>query len=368
MRIVLLRPKPIQRQRRRFLLPSKVAAGTIAITAPVTNQWKRAGTGSVNFTVSGTYTGSPTAIEISSGGAYATLDAAPAAGSYTGTISLGNSDTDYTLTVRFSNDTGVTASVVGIAAVKKVVAVLEQSNGAGRGTSNQTARTNHGDSAHKMKRTGYANLADPTGTDGSAAGSYALHVVTTLGALLGERLGIVNRAVGGTKVSQWQKGDTQYDDLLDEITLVNGADIFLCGPCESDAIDGTTAGTYTAAAQDIVDDMTADMAGFGVVPIFLWRSLQLIVSSGGGSASLVNQAAINDGIDDLVSANPGMVYHAEVRSIPAHPDDAYHWFTDQQLADVGAIFAGVAYQALTAEEGGSGPVPMIGSPLIRSLQ
>ncbi len=336
-----------------------VSAGTIAIGAPVANQWKRGGGSSVTFTVSGTYTGSPTHVEVSTDGGsnWATLDSSPSAGAYTGTTSLAASETDYTISVRFSNSTGITASVAGIANLRTVIGYGGQSNEAGRGTNNQTATQVFGSDAHKKKTAaGYAVLADPTGTDGSAAGSYAIHEANILGIALGHRVGIANFAVGATTIADWQKatGMGYYQLLAAAVTAVGGVcDILRMGPCEQDAGLGTSQATYHAALAAFVASWLADFPGTKIV----WRTLQEMDIA--TEATQAHQDAINAAILAAAGSTHGHatgdvagVYLAEVRSYPATTPSDPHWRTDQQLADVGGIMATADYIALNPAAGG----------------
>lgn len=326
-------------------------AGTIAIAAPVANQWHRGGGSAITVTVSGTETPAG-AVEYSTNGGstWATLDASGAGGNYSGPVSLAASETDCTIQVRLASNHAVTASATGVANLQRVIALGGQSNEAGRGTTNQTPLPLFGSDASRMKPIGtYAALADPTGTDGSGAGSYAIHELNILGAALGHRLGLCNYAVGGTTLAQWQKGgggSGYYEALAAAVTAVGGVDILRMGPCESDAIAGTSQATYHAGMVTFVASWLADFPGTKIV----WRTLQHIDT---GSATQPHQDAINAAIiqaagsvNGLAGGDIASVYLGEVRSVPAFPGDTFHWKTDQQLADVGGILAAADYAAL----------------------
>jgi hypothetical protein len=115
---IRLRPKPLWR-RRRFTPPSKTVASSVTLTSPVTQQvFQRegvgAGVGKGDILITGTYTGSPTALEASwNGGGYATVVSSPSGGTFSTKLSR-QSVGSGTLTVRFTNDTGVTASVSNV--------------------------------------------------------------------------------------------------------------------------------------------------------------------------------------------------------------------------------------------------------------
>lgn len=319
------------------------------------------------MTVSGTYTGSPTTVEysINGGSSWSELDAAPAGGNYTGTATLPASESDYSIDVRFSNQTGVTASVSGIANIAVCLAYGGQSNEAGRGTSNQSVRTLTGSGSHKEKTaTGYANLADPTGTDGSAAGSYVPHEVNALSVALGKRIGVVNFAEGGTTIAQWQEGagTNYYEDLATAVTAVGGCSILHMGPCESDAVAGTSEATYHSGMDTFKTSWLADFPTSKI----LWRTMQAIDTA---AASQANQDAINDAIlagcgstHGAATGDIANLYLSDVRSVPAYPGDTYHWVSDQQLGDIGGIQAVAVYRILNPA-GGSGGTVMRGNGL-----
>jgi hypothetical protein len=345
-----------------------VTSGTITCSL-ADDTWGRAGTGNWSPTVSGTYTGSPTTIrgrkrlEGGSYGGYFVVDAAPAGGTWTGPVDFPASDVDYELEVSFGNDTAVTDTVTGLGAVKKVVGVVDQSNGAGTGTNNQTARTTPGCSAHKMlKGSTYSDLGDPT--QAGSTGSKILHFVNVLGALLGIRFGLVNMAVGGNGITTWGSGGSNYVAAKAAFTTVGGVDV-ICGfPRESDAAAGTTQAAYEAAGQALIDDLLAD---FPTIELFVLDDLQTVDAAGGATAP--RQAVVRAGIDALVAANPGLAVKAPVQAVPAYPGNDYHWLTDQQLAEVGGLGAAAAYRVLDPAGGGGGSAVFnpLGAGIVRGL-
>ena len=110
---------------------------TVTVTSPVAYQtFQRTGT-TASIPISGTYSGTPTAIEASfNGGAYATIDASPSGGTFSGTLAS-QSQGQGTLTVRYTNDTGVTDTVADVG-IGDVYLVLGDSIAEGRGTNAQS--------------------------------------------------------------------------------------------------------------------------------------------------------------------------------------------------------------------------------------
>lgn len=114
-----------------------VAAAGIAFTAPSRQQsvapyrmFQRDAQNRATVRISGTYTGSPTAIQYRwKGDAWATLDAAPSAGVFDKTVALQGPDQG-DIEVRFANATGVTAMLPKIG-VGDIFLTLGQSNNVG---------------------------------------------------------------------------------------------------------------------------------------------------------------------------------------------------------------------------------------------
>jgi hypothetical protein len=156
--------------------------------------------------------------------------------------------------------------------------------------------------------------------------------------------------VGGTTLAQWQTfangGSGNYEALKTAVNAVGGCDILRMGPCETDAINGTTQAAYHAGIVTFVASWQADFPSCKIT----WRTLQHIDI---GAAPQVNQDAITGAVLQAAGSIPGKatgdvagVYLLEVRSVPAHPGDQFHWTTDQQLADVGGMAAAADYAAL----------------------
>lgn len=94
-------------------------ADSITVTTPAAGA-----TVGTNFTIAGTYGGAnnPTTIEASfNGSAYQTIDAAPAGGAFTGTFTGATPGTG-TLTVRWSNSTGVSTTVASLTVTSAAIA------------------------------------------------------------------------------------------------------------------------------------------------------------------------------------------------------------------------------------------------------
>ena len=105
----------------------------ITVTSPQSYQiLQRNGANVADIVISGTYSGTPTAIEASFRlGAWQTIVATPAGGVYSGTLTA-QAVGQGTLTVRFTNDTSQAAQIINLG-IGDVFLVAGQSNAAGFG-------------------------------------------------------------------------------------------------------------------------------------------------------------------------------------------------------------------------------------------
>ena len=106
----------------------------ITITSPEAYQIiQRGSNNTASIPITGTYTGSPTAIEARwNNGAWTTIVASPAGGTFSGTLT-GQTAGQGTLEVRHANNTANNASVSNVG-VGEVFVVAGQSNAEGQGT------------------------------------------------------------------------------------------------------------------------------------------------------------------------------------------------------------------------------------------
>jgi len=240
---------------------------TIEISSPVQYQtYQRDGSGQADITISGTYTGTPTAIEASfNGGAYATIDASPGGGAYSGALT-GQAAGQGTLTVRFTNDTAIDATVADIG-IGDVYVVAGQSNAEGRAT-NARSYTHATLKATVFKQSdAWANGNDPTDT-GTSSGSPWPLLATLLMADQSVPVAFITTATGGTKLygGTWTKNGTEYADCVQTIANsgVNGVKAVLWHQGENDANDGVTAVQYAAALSAMLDNLQTDTGFTGM--------------------------------------------------------------------------------------------------------
>jgi hypothetical protein len=249
-----------------------VGSGSVAITTPAQYKtFQRTTNGQLSGTpggttgaiaITGTYTGSPTAIEASfNGGAYATIDAAPAAGTYSGTLT-GQAEGQGTLTVRFTNDTGVTGTKADIG-IGDVFVVAGQSNAEGHGTNNQSYSHASLKATKFSEADAWANCTDPTDLD--AGGSFWPLLATYLLADLGVPVAFITAAENDTGLhdGDWIDGGTAYVNMQAQVTAsgVNGVRAVLWNQGERDVLDEVTRVQHYADLVELAADITADIAG-----------------------------------------------------------------------------------------------------------
>lgn len=256
---------------------SEFDTGTIAITTPVSYQvFQRDGSNVGDIAITGTYTGSPTAIEARfNGGAWATIDASPAAGSYSGTLS-NQAPGQGTLEVRFTNETDTTSSRT-LVGVGDIFVCAGQSNMSGRGTSNQSY------SHATLKACLFGNdytwkeLSDPydsatSQTDavssdaGVVAGSFIPLLATELMALTGVPVAFIPCAKGATGIDpdhlpgvDHQDRATLYGSMVYRALQVGGVKCVLWFQGETDAINGVSQADYNADLDTIANAIQADL-------------------------------------------------------------------------------------------------------------
>lgn len=242
-------------------------AGSITITSPTaydTNQ--RSGTtGSIQIT--GTYTGTPVAIEASfNGGAYTTIVASPSGGTFSGTLT-GQPQGQGTLSVRFTDTTSINASVTPVA-IGDVFVVIGDSNAEGRADFAQTY-TNATLNATKFRQDNlWGNGNDPMDT-GTSVGSHWPLLATMLMADIGVPVAFITTAEGGTDVAgssnTWAKPNAQYTGMQTTVTNsgVTGVKGVLAHLGSNAVVNATTLSlaTYNSAIDTLASNLGTDLPG-----------------------------------------------------------------------------------------------------------
>lgn len=230
----------------------------ISLTSPVDYQlFQRDALDVADIDITGTYGGSPTAIEARwNGGAWTTIDAAPAGGTYSGTLANQTAGQG-TLEVRFTNDVLITDSAAYVG-VGELFLCWGQSNMSGRGTSNQSYT--HATLRAVLFGNDYLwkNLVDPydsnssqvdaVSSDAAAAGSFIPLLATELMSRLGVPVGFIPANKGGTSITEHLPGvdhqdrTTLYGSAVYRALQVGGVLAVLYYQGETDGLDGSTTG------------------------------------------------------------------------------------------------------------------------------
>jgi hypothetical protein len=210
---------------------------------------QRDGSSQATFTVAGTITGTATTVEYQlDAGAWTLLDAAPTT-TFTGNVTVTNQQD---ISVRFSNNTGITDTVTKITAAA-CIAAWGQSNEAGRGTNNQTVTVGGGNPTPIMYKSGvFSALGDPVGTDGSAAGSTWPEIAQQYSDA-GIPICVGNVAVGATLLAAWQPATVNYIKITDFADAVGGLEFSTCVIGEQDSFAGTLQATVESEMNAIVN-------------------------------------------------------------------------------------------------------------------
>lgn len=218
------------------------------------------------ITLSGTYTGTPTAIEYRLGtGIWSTLASATiSGGTWSGTATLSMSGGP--LQVRFANNTAITGQVVGVS-VGDIWICGGQSNMTNPGNTANAYVPSNGLTASKFTHDfalnnpsgSWAELTDPYDAQGSGQGS-VIALLATYYLAAGIPVAFVPCAIGSTAISVWQKGGNgYYDNMLARYNAIGGAArglLFWQG--EGDAAIGTSQSTYESLLNSMVNSWYAD--------------------------------------------------------------------------------------------------------------
>lgn len=290
-------------------------------------------------TIAGTYTGTPTTIEYRlNGGSWATLVDSPSGGSFSQTVTL-TGIAKYDIDVRFSNDTGTTASITNVG-VGDVIVQAGQSNMSGRGTNNQTyAKTPTGVFAALFQNSNsWAELSDPYDSINAQVDAVSLDNTTPAGSVVpliarycihNQRVPVafVPCAMGSTSITEWLPGadhldrSTLYGSMNYRIGLTGGAKFAMWWQGETDATAGMSQATYNGHLDTIANALMADR-GIKLMPCVMQT-----ISNG---ATTEQQNAIRNATVEAWTDNANVLVGPDLSDLTS--DDTAHLQTDEKLA------------------------------------
>lgn len=248
-----------------------VISDTIAITnVPANKLFQRnVGTNNANIALSGTYAGSVTSIEWRYGsGAWTALSSATISGGNWSGTATGVPTGSGALQVRFSNNTAVIGNVSNIS-VGDIWICGGQSNMQGRGAAANTYTSVGGLLAHCYTRAGtWTDLTDPYDSASSSLGSI-IPLLATKCIAAGVPVAFIPCAIGGTAITDWQKGGGNYSSMTTRLTGAGGsARGLLWWQGESDVNNGMSTATYVGYLNQMINDFYADTG----LKTFVWRT------------------------------------------------------------------------------------------------
>jgi hypothetical protein len=280
--------------------------------------------------LTGTYVGTPTSIQYQwNGGSWTTLVASPAGGVFDATVTL-QGPGQGTLSVRFSNSTGISTSMANVG-VGAVFLMFGQSNNVGFAPNYVTASAPSGhtawltteyDKAGRWRLNGetsgqpfdsivsgdsttYAVNATTAGR-GSYCGSLATRLMAQ-----GIPCAFVPCALESTGISAWAPGTntaTLYGAALARATAVGAHEAVLWWQGEANVGDSTTRSAYETALNAIINDWCGTR--FPGAKFILVNLCETSGTTGGGSSgSSTGYDAIHAAIANVgaTNANVGAV-------------------------------------------------------------
>lgn len=246
---------------------------TVSLRAVPYRMYQRDGSNQASVRITGTYTGAPTTIQYSwAGGAWTTLIASPAGGTFDQSVTLqgpGQGD----LSVRFSNSTTIAASLASIG-VGDIWITAGQSNHVGKSTSYVQPTSPAANPAWKSVKYGkngvwalhqeasgakyddgtgavYAINVDPT-PEGSYFGALATKIMNA-----GVPVAFVPVAKGSTSLAGWAVSTsttTLYGAMIATAAALGGHKGVLWWQGENETTGSDSQATHAAALNALVSD------------------------------------------------------------------------------------------------------------------
>lgn len=302
--------------------------------------WSNNGGSNASVTITGSYTGSPTSLQRSvNGGAWTTFEASPSGETWSDTFTLANGA--HSISYRFSNDTGVIATINPVV-VGQVVVPAGQSNPSGRGLNPQTlVPSQSGVSAYlfgnddklKVMQDPYddnTNQVDSVSSDGQAGGSWSVIFANKWLEESDVPLIFIPVAKGGSNITEWSRNEsssTLYGSMKRRIEAVGGVDIMFWQQGEKNASNSVN--TSQTGYKDALVQLAADIqSDFGVKTFVI--PLHTITASGYDNQDTIRQAQI-----DAAAESANIEIGQALTDIDLSGGDGLHFQEDADIQLVG---------------------------------
>lgn len=316
---------------------SPSAASTITLTDYTDGTIIQRQSGVGSLALAGTYTdgsGAPTSIQarvVLDGTStevltWTTIDVAPAGGTFSGTLSGIPEGGWYNIEVRFGNDTGVTDASTNKVGVGAWYLCIGQSlqvrpfNTGGSTDGVSTVRCISSAQATSTIAPKNTLAALPSGTLGAAK------LANDLVSALGIPIGLIDGAVGGTSVTQWDGNplSTYLDAAVDTVNAIGGKiEGVLIDIGQTDASLGVAQATYSGSLYDNADSVVkmlranvTNASGKSNLPVFLG----LVGRSNIAGTTDARMEAIRDAQRALLASAPDFYWGSHVADIDLTDD------------------------------------------------
>lgn len=330
-------------------------AESLTITTPKAFEVHQRSGSTGTIQISGTVAGATEDIEASfNGGAYVTIAAAVAAGSFSGTLT-GQAQGQGTLTVRKKITTATSATVANVG-IGDVFVVGGDSISEGRGTNAQSY-------THATLKAAKFTQADAWGEGndgidtGTTSGSHWPLLATQIMADQGVPVAFISVGTGSTDVAgsanSWAKPGGEYTGLTSQVTdstvlTVKGVLMHL-GPNAVVNASTLSLATYNAALDTLASNLATDVAGAPKLNIGIFGEVS--TGSPPDRVSALNnlRGAIIQALGDNANVKPGPCL------IDLNYSDGVHPQSDADLQAVAARWWLALSETYYGGSGGRGP-------------
>jgi hypothetical protein len=330
-------------------------AESLTITTPKAFEVHQRSGSTGTIQISGTVAGATEDIEASfNGGAYVTIAAAVAAGSFSGTLT-GQAQGQGTLTVRKKTTTSTSSTVANVG-IGDVFVVGGDSISEGRGTNAQSY-------THATLKAAKFTQADAWGEGndgidtGTTSGSHWPLLATQIMADQGVPVAFISVGTGSTDVAgsanSWAKPGGEYTGLTSQVTdstvlTVKGVLMHL-GPNAVVNASTLSLATYNAALDTLASNLATDVAGAPKLNIGIFGEVS--TGSPPDRVSALNnlRGAIIQALGDNANVKPGPCL------IDLNYSDGVHPQSDADLQAVAARWWLALSETYYGGSGGRGP-------------